>query len=86
MFFRKRKPSIKNEADRALMEEIYQVRDRMASQRKLMASFREVDEVTKAQLDLQKALFDFLHREARERHVAGEIVAEMAAISIEQNQ
>lgn len=86
MIFGKRKPSIKDEADRALMEEIYQVRDRMASQRKLMASFREVDEVTKAQLDLQKALFDFLHREARERQVSGKLVAEMAALAIEQNQ
>ncbi|KRN23004.1 YaaL family protein [Lacticaseibacillus camelliae] len=86
MFFGKKKPSIKDAADRQLMEEIYRVRDRMASQRKLVGSFREVDEVTKAQLDLQAALFDFLHREARERRVSGQLVEQMAARYLEENQ
>lgn len=86
MFFGKKKPSIKDAADLQLMDEIYRVRDRMASQRKLVGSFREVDEVTKAQLDLQAALFDFLHREARERQVPGRLVEQMAARYLEENQ
>lgn len=78
MFFRK-KIDIKGAADRALMEAVHATRDRMSYQRKLIASFREVDEITEAQVELQEGLFDFLHREARERQISGDLVAEMAA-------
>lgn len=78
MFWQKR-PDLKLTADRELMTSVAQVRDRMAAQRKLVATFREVDEATRAQVELQEALFDFLHREARTRQVSGALVAEMAA-------
>lgn len=86
MFFHKSKPSIKESADRNLMLEVYVVRDKMAAQRKLIASFREVDELTKAQLSVQAGLFDFLHREARIRQVSGALVAQIAAAHLEENQ
>ncbi|WP_125705247.1 YaaL family protein [Lacticaseibacillus daqingensis] len=78
MFFKKR-PNIKEEADRELMQTVGRVREHMASQRKLVATFREVDEATRSQISLQEGLFDFLHREARTRQVSGKLVAEMAA-------
>ncbi|WP_179395902.1 YaaL family protein [Lacticaseibacillus absianus] len=78
MFGHKR-PDVKQTADRELMISVGRVRDRMAAQRKLVATFREVDPATRAQVNLQEGLFDFLHREARTRKVSGQLVAEMAA-------
>ncbi|VTU72690.1 hypothetical protein AMBR_EADFOONE_02823 [Lacticaseibacillus rhamnosus] len=43
------------------------------AQRKLVATFREVDDQTKSQVALQAALFDFLYREARTRKIKGKI-------------
>ncbi|WP_262315712.1 YaaL family protein [Lacticaseibacillus parakribbianus] len=84
MFFKKR-PNIKTEADRELMTTVYRVRDKMAAQRKLVATFREVDEATRAQVNLQEGLFDFLHRQARVREVSGALVAEMAAQQLQED-
>ena len=78
MFFKKR-TTVKTEADRNLMISVYQVRDNMAQQRALLATFRDVDEAAKVQLHTQEALFDFLYREARLRHVSGDLVSEMSA-------
>lgn len=83
MFFKK-KPQLKTEADRELMTTVYRVRDQMTQERKLMATFREVDAVSKAQYNLQAGLFDFLYREARVRQVSGDLVAEMAAEQLHQ--
>ncbi|MFD1429018.1 MULTISPECIES: YaaL family protein [Lacticaseibacillus] len=78
MFF-KAKPAIKENADQALMDAVTDVRGRMAHQRNLLRTFREVDEQTRASLALQEALFDFLYREARVRKVSGAIIQKTAA-------
>ena len=72
MFGRKR-IKVKEEKDEEPMMLVYRVRDQMAAQRKLVATFREVDEA---------ALFDFLYREARTRKIKGEVVAKVAAEQI----
>lgn len=78
MFFKK-KPQLKTEADRDLMGTVYRVRDQMARERALLATFREVDELSRSRLTLQEGLFDFLYREARVRKVSGDLVQEMAS-------
>ncbi|WP_461214396.1 YaaL family protein [Lacticaseibacillus sp. GG6-2] len=83
MFFKK-KPQLKTEADRELMATVYRVRDQMARERALLATFREVDELSRSRLLLQEGLFDFLYREARERAVSGDLVQEMVAERIHQ--
>lgn len=83
MFFKK-KPQLKTEADRELMTTVYRVRDQMTHERKLMATFREVDAVSRSQYALQAGLFDFLYREARVRQVSGDLVQEMAAEQLHQ--
>lgn len=83
MFFKK-KPQLKTQADRELMTTVYHVRDAMARERALLATFREVDELSQARLALQEGLFDFLYREARTRQVSGDLVKEMAAEQLHQ--
>lgn len=83
MFFKK-KPQLKTEADRELMATVYRVRDQMARERALLATFREVDELSRSRLLLQEGLFDFLYREARERAVSGDLVQEMVAERLHQ--
>ncbi|WP_390405091.1 YaaL family protein [Lacticaseibacillus jixiensis] len=83
MFFTK-KPQLKTEADRELMTTVYRVRDNMARERALLATFREVDALSRSQLQLQEGLFDFLYREARVRQVSGKLVQEMAAEQLQQ--
>ncbi|EPD07209.1 hypothetical protein Lpp70_07430 [Lacticaseibacillus paracasei subsp. paracasei Lpp70] len=77
--FGRKQVKVKEEKDEELMMLVYRVRDQMAAQRKLVATFREVDEQTKAQVALQTGLFDFLYREARTRQIKGELVARVAA-------
>ena len=77
--FGRKQVKVKEEKDEELM---MLVRDQMAAQRKLVATFREVDEQTKAQVALQTGLFDFLYREARTRQIKGELVARVAAEQI----
>ena len=60
--FGRKQVKVKEEKDEELMMLVYRVRDQMAAQRKLVATFREVDEQTKAQVALQTGLFDFLYR------------------------
>lgn len=83
MFFKK-KPQLKTAADRELMTAVYRVRDTMAHERALLATFREVDELSRSRLTLQEGLFDFLYREARTRQVSGALVKEMAAEQLHQ--
>ena len=80
--FGRKQVKVKEEKDEELMMLVYRVRDQMAAQRKLVATFREVDEQTKAQVALQTGLFDFLYREARPRQIKGELVARVAAEQI----
>ena len=51
--FGRKQVKVKEEKDEELMMLVYRVRDQMAAQRKLVATFREVDEQTKAQVALQ---------------------------------
>lgn len=85
MFFRKRVPIIKTNADRELMATVTRVREQMTRQRTLIATFREVDDHTRVQLALQESLFDFLYREARTRQVSGAVVQEQAASQMQKN-
>ncbi|MEG6530307.1 YaaL family protein [Lacticaseibacillus paracasei] len=80
--FGRKQVKVKEEKDEELMMLVYRVRDQMAAQRKLVATFREVDEQTKAQVALQTGLFAFLYREARTRQIKGELVARVAAEQI----
>ena len=80
--FGRKQIKVKEEKDEELMMLVYRVRDQMAAQRKLVATFREVDDQTKSQVALQAALFDFLYRDARTRKIKGEIVAKVAAEQI----
>ncbi len=83
MFFKK-KPQLKTQADRELMAAVYRVRDQMARERALLATFREVDELSRSRMLLQEGLFDFLYREARVRKVSGDLVQEMASERLHQ--
>ena len=83
MFFKK-KPPLKATADRELMAAVYRVRESMARERNLLATFREVDALSRSRLQLQEGLFDFLYREARVRKVSGDLVQEMAAEQLQQ--
>ena len=62
--FGRKQIKVKEEKDEELMMLVYRVRDQMAAQRKLVATFREVDDQTKSQVALQAALFDFLDRKS----------------------
>lgn len=84
MFFKKR-PPIKDDADRELMGTLYRVRDQMNHERALLATMREVDEHTRLNLATQSALFDFLYREARVRQVRNNVVAEKSAEVMQRN-
>lgn len=81
MFFKK-KPHLKQDADRELMAAVHGVRDRMTNERRLLATFREVDAVTRSRLTIEEGLFDFLYREARTRQVSGSVVQEMAVTQL----
>ena len=61
--FGRKQIKVKEEKDEELMMLVYRVRDQMAAQRKLVATFREVDDQTKSQVALQLySIFSIVRR------------------------
>lgn len=77
--FGRRKPTLREAGDEALLDLIYQVKDKWRSAQKTQANVRGLDQTLEMESKIQQAKFEFLFRQARQRKVAGEAVSKEAA-------
>lgn len=77
--FGKRKPTLKEHGDQALLDLVFKVKDQWQLAQKTQKNVRGLDRTLEMESKLQQAKFEFLFRQARWRKVAGEVVSKEVA-------
>ena len=77
--FGRKKPTLKQLGDQALLNLVYQVKDKWQMAQKTQDNVRGLDDQLEMESKIQQAKFEFLFRQARQRKVAGEAVSKEAA-------
>ena len=77
--FGRRKPTLKELGDQAVLDLVYQVRDQWQLAQKTQDNVRGLDSTLEMESKIQQAKFEFLFRQARQRKVAGEAVSKEVA-------
>lgn len=77
--FGRKKPTLKQLGDQALLDLVYQVKDKWQMAQKTQDNVRGLDDQLEMESKIQQAKFEFLFRRARQRKVAGEAVSKEAA-------
>lgn len=77
--FGRRKPTLREAGDEALLDLIYQVKDKWRSAQKTQANVRGLDQTLEIESKIQQAKFEFLYRQARQRKVASDAVSREVA-------